>query len=218
MVADFGGQIVHLHAVAIHEDAQALHEVFQFAHIARPAIGKQHSGRIFSEPQQRPVLLVTEALEKALRQDQDVHAALAKRRQMQRNNVQAIVQILTKTPGSDLAFQISVGGGHDADIYLLAARASHALDFLFLQNPQNLDLQTQIHLADFIKKNGAAVRQFKPARPGADGVGECPLFMPEKFAFQQFLGNGAAIDGHKGTVRPAAVGMQGPHKQFLACS
>lgn len=49
-------------------------------------------------------------------------------------------------------------------------------------------------------------------------MGEGPLFVPEKLALQQFLGDGAAVDGHERTVGTPAVGMQGPHKQLLACS
>ena len=49
-------------------------------------------------------------------------------------------------------------------------------------------------------------------------MGEGPLFVPEKLALQQFLGDGAAVDGHEGAVGALTVGMQGPYKQLLACS
>lgn len=163
VVADLGGQVVHLHAVAIHEDAQALHEVFQLAHIARPAVGKQHSGRILAKPQQWPAFLLAEPLQKALREDEDIHPSFTQRRQMQRDDVQAVVEIFAETTGRDLTFQIPVGGGHDADIHLLAASAAHTFYFLFLQDAQDLHLQAQIHFAYFIKEYGAAVSQLKAA-------------------------------------------------------
>lgn len=121
-------------------------------------------------------------------------------------------------PGFHLCFQIAVGGSHNAHIHLFAAAAAHAFNFLFLQHAQDLDLEAQLHFADFIQKNGAAVSQLKTARPGTDGVRESPLFVTEKLAFQQLLGNGPAVDGHKGFVGATAVGMQGAHQQFLACS
>ena len=49
-------------------------------------------------------------------------------------------------------------------------------------------------------------------------MGERPFLMAEKFAFKQFLGYGATVYGHKGLVGTPAVRMQGPDKQFLACS
>ena len=137
---------------------------------------------------------------------------------MQGNHVQTVIKVLTEVPGLHFGFQITVGGRHNAHIHLFAAAAAHTLDFLFLEHAQNLDLKTQLHLADFIQKNGAPVSQFKAARPGADGMGEGALFMPEKFAFQQLFGDGPAIDGHKGLVGAATVGVQGAHQQFLACS
>ncbi len=54
------------------------------------------------------------------------------------------------------------------------------------------------------------------AGPGAHGVGKGALLMAEEFGFQQFPGNGPAVDGHERLVGPAAVGVQGAHQQFLA--
>lgn len=82
---------------------------------------------------------------------------------MQRDDVQAVVEIFAETAGRDLALQIPVGSGHDTDIHLLAARAAHTLYFFFLQDAQDLHLQAQIHLAYLIKKDGAAVSQLKTA-------------------------------------------------------
>lgn len=163
VIADLGGQVVHLHTVAIHENAQALHEVFQLAHIARPAVGKQHPGRILAKPQQRPAFFLAESLQKALCEDEDIHPSFAQGRQVQRDDVQAVVEVFTETSGRDFAFQIPVGGGHDAHIHLFAARAAHTFYFLFLQDAQDLHLQAQIHFTYFIKKDGAAVSQFKTA-------------------------------------------------------
>ena len=95
---------------------------------------------------------------------------------------------------------------------------ANALYLFFLKNAQNFDLKAQVHLAYFVKKNGAPVRHFKAAGAGADRMGKSALFMPEKLAFQQFFGNGSAVDGHKRFIMPAAVGVQGAHQQLLACS
>ena len=44
------------------------------------------------------------------------------------------------------------------------------------------------------------------------------LFVTEKFAFKQFLRYCPTVDGYKGLVSPAAVGVKGAHQQFLASS
>ena len=41
LAQDFAGQIVNDHFRAVGQDAQALHEIFQLAHVARPGIGGQ---------------------------------------------------------------------------------------------------------------------------------------------------------------------------------
>lgn len=47
-------------------------------------------------------------------------------------------------------------------------------------------------------------------------MGERALLVPEKFRFQQFLGDGPAIDGHKGFFGPQAPRMQRAHQKFLS--
>ncbi len=47
-------------------------------------------------------------------------------------------------------------------------------------------------------------------------MGKGAFFVAEQFGFQQFLGNCAAIYGHKGLVGPLAVGVQGAHQKLLA--
>ena len=137
---------------------------------------------------------------------------------MQGDHVQAVIQIFAEVSGFHLGFQVAVGGRHNAHIHLFATAAAHPFDFLLLQHAQNLDLEAQLHFADFIQKNGAAVSQFKTARPGADGVRKGALFVTEKFAFQQFFGDSPAVDGYKRFVGATAVGVQGAHQQLLACS
>lgn len=157
-------------------------------------------------------------VEKMPGQQEHIAAALPQRGQVQGDDVETVVEVFTKAPGRYFGFQIAVGGRHNAHVHFFAARAAHPLDFLFLQHPQNLYLQAQIHLAYFVQKNRAAVAHFKPAGPGTNGVGKGPLLMAEKLAFQQILGNGPAVDGHKGLFRPLAVGVQGADQQLLASS
>ena len=205
-----------MHHIAVHKDAEALHEIFQLAHVAGPLVGHEDAAHLRVQRQRRAFLLEAEAIKKETRQQQHVAASFPQGRQMQRNDVQAIEQILAKTPGSHFRFQIAVGRRHDAHVHFLADIAAHTLKFPFLQHPQNLDLQTQIHFPDFVQENGSSVRQLKTSGPGAQRVGKSALFMPEEFAFQQLLGNGPAVDGHKRLVGTATIVMQGPYQQFLA--
>lgn len=168
--------------------------------------------------QRRTGFFLAKTVQKMPRQQQDVAAALAQGRQMQRDDVQTVVEILAKAPGRYFAFQIPVGCGHNAYIHLFAAAAAHPLDFLFLKHAQNLDLQAQVHFTYFIQKDGAAVSQFKASGSGTDGVGKSAFFMAEELALQQFLGDGPAVNGNKRLCGAAAVVVQSADQQFLAGS
>jgi len=54
--------------------------------------------------------------------------------------------------------EIAVGRRDDADIDLDLARATDPLERPFLQQTQELRLQTHIHLANLIHKQGPAIR------------------------------------------------------------
>ena len=78
---------------------------------------------------------------------------------------------------------------------LVAAKRSH---FALLQHPQQLGLQGQRHVADFVQKQGPAIGRVEQPFPVLVGAGEGPLAVAEQFAFQQLLGQRAAVLSNKG--------------------
>ena len=70
-------------------------------------------------------------------------------------------------------------------------------DFVILDDAQELDLRLQGHVADFIEEDGAAVRVFEEANSLVLRSGEGAAGMPEQFAFEKRVGNGAAVHGHE---------------------
>ena len=65
----------------------------------------------------------------------------------------------------------------------------------FLQYAQQLDLQGERHVADFVEKERAAVGRLEKADPAGASAGKGALGMAEEFGFEQLFGNGAAVDG-----------------------
>jgi len=76
-------------------------------------------------------------------------------------------------------------------------RADHA-DFLVLQDAQKLDLHGYTCFTNLVEKNGAAIRRLKKTGARFVGARESAFDVAKKFAFQELLGDGAAIDGNKG--------------------
>ena len=80
------------------------------------------------------------ARDQLVHQQWDVFHTLAQRRHFDREDVQAIVEVLTEGPLFDHLFQILVGRGNDPNIGILRAVAADALECALLQYTKKLDL------------------------------------------------------------------------------
>ena len=80
--------------------------------------------------------------------------------------------------------------------------AAHPVEFAFLEHAQELGLQPDVHLGNFVQEDGAAVGHLELAELAGDGPGERAFFVAKQFGFQQMFRQGGAVDGHKGAVGP----------------
>ena len=85
-----------------------------------------------------------------------------------------------------------------------------------MQRAQQLGLQHERQLAQFIEKKRAMIGELEQADAPAVGAGERAALVAEKFALQQTLGNRAAIDRNEWTLRRTAAAMNAAGDQFLA--
>ena len=105
------------------------------------------------------VLLLGIAQQEVARQQQYVLAPLPQGRQVEGDDVQPVVEILAKTPCLHLRQGIPVGGADEAHVHRLQLAAADPLQGAGLDEAQQLALQVQIHLADLVEEQGAAIRQ-----------------------------------------------------------
>jgi hypothetical protein len=118
----------------------------------------------------------------------------SRRGQIERDDRQPVEEILAKAPFGHFQHGIAVGGADDADIDRLGRAGPHRLDAARLQETQQLDLKADVHLADFIEKQRAAIGRAHGAGVVVDGAGKGPLAVAEQFRFQQVFRDRAAID------------------------
>ena len=71
-------------------------------------------------------------------------------------------------------------------------------------------------VADFVEKQGAALRLLDFARGGLDRAGEGAAFVAEQFGFEQGFGNRGAVDRDEFATCPRAVVVDRAGEQFLA--
>ena len=149
-------------------------------------------------------------------QGRDVLAPVAQGRGLDREDIQAIEQILAEGAVLDLLGWVAIGRRDDAHVDLDRAFAADGIDLALLQRAQQLDLHVQRQFADFVQEQGAAVRLAELAQRLVHGAGEGALLMPEQDGFDQIGGQGAAVDGDEGFAGPVAGAMQGAGDDLLA--
>ncbi len=74
-------------------------------------------------------------------QEREVLASLAQGRQLEREHVDAVVQVLPERAGRDRALEVAIGGGDDAHVDALIVVVADPAELLRLQHPQQLALQ-----------------------------------------------------------------------------
>ena len=70
---------------------------------------------------------------------------------------------------------------------LIGARSADALELLLLQHAQQLRLQVEPHLGDFVEQQRAAVRALERAFDALDRAGERALLVAEQRALDRVL-------------------------------
>jgi hypothetical protein len=88
--------------------------------------------------------------------------------------------------------------GDEAYVYAVGAATSETFEFLFLQNTEELGLQCEWHVADFIKKESPFVSHFEAANSLYDRARKSASFMAKEFTFQHVEGDRGQFSLTKG--------------------
>ena len=128
----------------------------------------------------------------------DVGGPLPERRHFNREHAQPIEEIGPKRAARHGGFQVPVRGGDDADVHLDRACRAEALEFPFLENPQQGELRVGLQIADLVEEDRAAVGDLEAAEAPGQRPGERSLLVAEQLRGDQRGRDGGAIDTHEG--------------------
>ncbi len=90
--------------------------------------------------------------------------ALAKRRHVDADHAQPVVQVLAKLALGDALFQVGVGRGDDAHVHSQRSRLADRQDLPLLEKAQQLGLHVERKVADFVEEQRPARRRPHAAR------------------------------------------------------
>jgi hypothetical protein len=165
---------------------RALDGVLELADVARPVVAHQQLLRVGSSPS---IFFFSSARsgEEASSRRHDVVLALAQRRHLDRNDVQAVVEVLAELARLHHRRQIAVGRRDQPHVDAQRARAAEPLELVLLEHAQDLGLRARAHVADFVEEQRAAVGLLEAADALLVGAGERALLVAEQLRLEQVL-------------------------------
>jgi hypothetical protein len=119
-------------------------------------------------------------LAEVLDQHGNVVAPLPQRRHRNGKHVKAVPKVFAKQAAVHLLSQVSVRRCNDADVDFDRLRTTKPLELALLNYAEQLDLQFQGQLANFIEKDRSSRGQFKTPKLAREGAGKRSSLMAEQ--------------------------------------
>ena len=184
--------------VRLGEGDHAAHLVLQLADVAGPAIEQQPLHRFFGDAQLALLEFVGGAGDEVVDEAGDLVAPLAQRRDREADDVEAVEEVFAEPAVADGVLEVGVGGGDDADVDGEGAGLAERRDFTRLEEAEQLGLEVEAELADFVEEEGAVAGGADQAELIAVGAGEGAAAVAEQLAFEQVARDGGAVERDEG--------------------
>ena len=199
-------QVLFGDVVLVADRDEPLDQVLELADVARPPVLLQHRHRRVGDALDRLPEPRVVAAQEELGELRDVLGALAQRRQLDRDDVDPVVEVLAEPPFLDRLLEIDVGRRDQAELGLDRLGAADALDLAFLNRAQQLGLQVEPQVADLVEEQRAVRRQLELAELLPVRAGERAALVAEQRALGQLARNRGQVDGDERRVadRPAS--------------
>ncbi len=178
-----------------------LNDVLQFPDISRPAARPQRLQKFKGKFRRGGTHGIF--FDEMLRQQIDVFRPLAQSGNLHRKCAKAVVKVFTKPALSDQRIKTRIRRGDHARIHAHDLRISQPLQLFLLKKAQQLRLQAQRHLANFIEKQSSTLRRLNPPAIRLQRAGKCSPAIAKELGFKKGFGNGSAVHHRKRARRPA---------------
>ena len=138
--------------------------------------------------------------EEVIHERRDVVGALAQRRRADMDDPEPVEEVFAELSLPHALSEVAVRRRDDADIGVgTEIVGADGLNFAALEKSQQERLHPQAHVADFVEKERAPIRQLELARLVAVGAGEAAADMAEQLRFEQTFGQAGAVQRDKRT-------------------
>src|SRR6266436_953752 len=195
---------------------RTFNNIFELADVAGPIIIHQKFQCRGSKVAQRLVVFLTVAIKEMRKQSGNVFAAIAQRRQLKVNDIEAVIEIFPEAAFADKGEKIHVGGSDDPDVHFNLLGAAEAHEFALLNDAGKFGLRFRADGGDFVEEDRALIGDFEKTFFGSHGAGERTLDVAEKLRLKEIDRDGAGVNGDERFVRTGRGGVDGLGDEFLA--
>src|SRR5579884_1186057 len=131
--------------------------------------------------------------EKGLGQGQNLFLTLPERRDDDIDDIEPVIKVIAECALGDARFEIAVGSGDHPDIDAGRLAGAEAAELVILEHLQKLGLKTEVHVADFVQKNGPAVGELEFSGIGLKGASEGAALVAEQLALDKLAWERGAV-------------------------
>src|SRR5208337_49498 len=139
---------IHRKDFCLAHDYRSLNYILQFADVTRPGVRLEKVQGLFVYSPYGLSRFSCVTINEVLDQQGNVFFSFAQGRNLNRENIQPIEEVVTKGARCDGRLQVTVGGRDYPDICLDRASSAHAVKFVFLQNTQQSNLRFSRQLSN----------------------------------------------------------------------
>src|ERR1700739_1509794 len=156
----------------VRADYRSFDEVLKLSHVPRPTVCAEQVQRFFWNVADLLAHAPREYFNKVRHQKRNILPAFAEGRQYDGKDIQTIVKIAAVPIACNHFAQIAMGGGHQTNINPMSLAAAQTFELFFLKDPQQLWLQSQWNITDFIEEKSSRIGHSNPANFLREGAGE----------------------------------------------
>ena len=194
-----------------------LHDaILELTDIPRPMVFLHQHPRCRREAQGALLILKCEMLQKVLCKKEDVIRALAQRRDGNPHDVQAMVEVFSKSSCCGLDRELAIRDRDESCVDAQHPSASHGCDLTLLDEAKQLALNFEGKLADLIEDNRAAFGFQEAPDPALLRSRISTSLVSEQLALDQGRRDGAAVDDDEWLFVEGTQLVHGPRDDLFA--
>ena len=173
----------------------------KFANIAGPTVSPHQRVSRWRDSRDTPLHFATAAKREVLGQQPEIVTTFAQRWKVDPHNIDSVVEVFAEGSVENHLIQVKRRGRNDSNVNAHFHVTADAAQLPLLKNSQQLGLEQQRQVADFVQEKCSAACRFQKASSLTVGSGERSLLVAEQLTFQQVFRDRSAIDRDE---RPSA--------------